>query len=169
MCSRASLGNWNMWVRGVQEDPPRSHSCPATKERAARIGKYLHSAVAPLNLSGPCGRRRGWSVRAGARAAYGGVLCITVIRDSVGRPSIWLCCPMSESGSALCLGTRGGCPPCLGGVISGHCLATPLLTHVGQGADVCLMASWPFECTQAGVIEELMEWMNELTKWEMEG
>lgn len=21
MCSRASLGNWNMWVRGVQEDP----------------------------------------------------------------------------------------------------------------------------------------------------
>lgn len=39
LCSRASLGNWNVWVHGVQEDP-RSQRRRATKESAGGIGKH---------------------------------------------------------------------------------------------------------------------------------
>lgn len=56
----------------------------------------------------------------GVRAVCVGVLCATVILDSVGRPSIWLCCRLSERSSALCLGTRGCCPLCLGGARGGR-------------------------------------------------
>lgn len=33
------------------------------------------------------------------------------------------------------------------GTVPGRCWACPLLTHVGQGADVCLVAPWPSGCS----------------------
>lgn len=86
----------------------------------------------------------------GVRAVCMGVLRATVILDSVGRPSIWLCLRLSERSSALCLGTRGCCPLCLGGVgvgwLGGQAgrsfevavSPAPLLTHVGQRGLMCV-------------------------------
>lgn len=94
----------------MRRDHDRSPSCSCS-------GSGLCCRTTPVVwVLWKCPWTYAYRVCAGARAACGGVLCITVILDSVGHLSIWLCCCLAERSSVLCLGTRGGCPPCLGGV-----------------------------------------------------
>lgn len=69
-------------------------------------------------------------------------VCVTVIPDSVWHPSIWPCCCLSERSSvfvsasgvgALCVWVELGAG---WKIIGGHCFASPLLTHVGQGPEL---------------------------------
>lgn len=67
---------------------------------------------------------------------------VTVIPDCVCPPSIWPCCCLSKRSSlfvsawgvgALCVWVElgAGCR-----IIGGHCFASLLLTHVGQGPEL---------------------------------
>lgn len=52
LCSRASLGNWNVWVHGVQEDPlgpiavKRQRNCAVASRNAGRSFVRRHGGVA---------------------------------------------------------------------------------------------------------------------------
>lgn len=59
MCSRASLGNWNVWVHGVQEDPPL-HPIAAEQQRNWVVAsgstrfKRMLDVLAPVEVGGGC-------------------------------------------------------------------------------------------------------------------
>lgn len=56
MCSRASLGNWNVWVHGVQEDPLHPIAVEQQRNWVVALGstrfKHMLDVFAPEEVGG---------------------------------------------------------------------------------------------------------------------